>query len=130
MVIVERLLLSSFTYVNILTFNPYVVNFIHLQGHVIPRCVYQRRQWLRDQDPLIVIKKWAMKTRMSKFFYIHKLKLIVKISPNSRTSNMKLFLFMFLTNISKMFFINWCFDGILTWGFYFKSDLWRMVALQ
>jgi hypothetical protein len=44
MVIVERLLLSSFTYVKILTFNPYLDNFIHLQGHVIPRCVYNIKE--------------------------------------------------------------------------------------
>jgi hypothetical protein len=44
MVLVERLLLSSFTYVKILTFNPYVVNFIHLHDHVIPICVYNIKE--------------------------------------------------------------------------------------
>ncbi len=35
------------------------------------------------------------------------------------------FLFVFCINLSNMWFINWCLDGKITWGFYFKINLLR-----
>jgi hypothetical protein len=69
MVTFERLLLPSFTYVNIYI-QPMWFNFIHLQGHVIPKCVYNIKEanGYMTKIPLLWLKNEQWKQECLVFF--------------------------------------------------------------
>ncbi len=127
MVKVLRLLLSSYTYVRILTFNLHVgsTSFIcrAITFSNVFWCFKQANHYM-IKLPICGSKNEQSKQKCLPPLDIHKSKLIGKVSQDSRTSWMN-FSLVVLASIDKMLFINWCIDGKSIEGFCLKTNLWR-----
>ncbi len=124
LVIVHKLLPSSFTYAKILTFNPYATNisFTCMAMATLEIFVVSNKPIITWPSPQLWFKKWTIKTKVFTPLDIHKSKLTMQVSQASRALEMIFFLF---SHFNSMSFINWCFDGKETQGFYLKINLLR-----